>query len=65
MSRAKRVLEVGLFSGAGALAMAEALPADGVVVTCELNDYFQEFSRSLMDQSPHGKKIVIKGGITY
>ncbi|MFD7653797.1 O-methyltransferase [Actinosynnema sp. NPDC059797] len=32
---ARRVLEIGTFTGYSALAMAEALPADGRVVTCE------------------------------
>ncbi|XP_033736137.1 O-methyltransferase MdmC-like [Pecten maximus] len=59
MSNSKRVLEVGLFTGCGALAMAEALPADGKVVTCELSEYVGDVARKLVDQSPHGKKIEI------
>ncbi|XP_033736139.1 O-methyltransferase MdmC-like [Pecten maximus] len=62
MSNAKRVLEVGLFTGCGALAMAEALPADGKVVTCELSEYVGDVARKLVDQSPHGKKIDIMIG---
>ncbi|OWF43374.1 caffeoyl-CoA O-methyltransferase 2-like [Mizuhopecten yessoensis] len=62
MSNAKRVLEVGLFTGCGALTMAEALPADGVVVSCELLPYLQDLARGYLDQSPHGKKVIIKGG---
>ena len=36
-SRARRVLEIGMFTGYSALAMAEALPADGSVVACEID----------------------------
>lgn len=59
ISNAKRVLEVGLFTGCGALAMAEALPADGTLVTCELSGYFGDLARKWVDQSPDGKKIQI------
>ncbi|XP_060072826.1 O-methyltransferase MdmC-like [Ylistrum balloti] len=62
MSNAKRVLEVGLFTGCGALAMAEALPADGKVITCEIEEYVADVARKLIDQSQHGKKIDIMIG---
>lgn len=62
MSNAKRVLEVGLFTGCGALSMAEALPVDGKVVTCELSPYLGDLARKLVDESPQGKKIEIMIG---
>ncbi|XP_060085414.1 uncharacterized protein LOC132564777 [Ylistrum balloti] len=62
MSDAKKVLEVGLFTGNSALAMAEALPADGKVVGLEISEYIGDFARHLVDQSPHGKKIEIRIG---
>src|SRR6056297_3548500 len=37
ISGARRVLEVGTFTGYSALTMAEALPDDGEVITIELN----------------------------
>ena len=36
MTQAKRILEVGMFTGYSALSFAEALPADGSIITCEL-----------------------------
>lgn len=63
MNNARRVLEVGLFTGFGSLGMAEALPEDGTVVTCEIQPYFQELARKNVDRSPHGKKITIKLGV--
>jgi caffeoyl-CoA O-methyltransferase len=36
LTGARRVLEIGTFTGYSALAMAEALPADGEIVTLEL-----------------------------
>ncbi|KAL5012247.1 hypothetical protein ScPMuIL_010798 [Solemya velum] len=62
MTRAKKILEVGLFFGHGALAMAEAIPADGIVVSCEIGAEQVEKTQKLLDQSPHGKKIKIKQG---
>ena len=56
-TRARRVLEIGMFTGYSALAMAEALPADGQVVACELDPYAAEFAQRCFDDSPDGKKI--------
>lgn len=61
-SRARRVLEIGMFTGCAALGMAEVLPEDGKVVSCELDQYVCNLARSLMDKSPHGKKVEIRQG---
>ncbi|MDY6938557.1 MAG: class I SAM-dependent methyltransferase [Cyanobacteriota bacterium] len=60
MTRAKRILEVGMFTGYSALAMAEALPDDGSIVACEVDRYVADFARDCFDESPHGRKIEIK-----
>ena len=62
MTNAKNVLEVGLFTGCSALSMAEALPADGKLVACEILPYCAEMARRLMDKSSHGKKVTIQLG---
>uniref|UniRef100_A0A3B3UX13 O-methyltransferase MdmC-like n=1 Tax=Poecilia latipinna TaxID=48699 RepID=A0A3B3UX13_9TELE len=62
MSQAKRVLEIGMFTGYGALSMAEGLPEDGCLVACELEPYLKEFSQPIFEKSPHGKKITVKIG---
>jgi caffeoyl-CoA O-methyltransferase len=59
-SKAKRILEIGMFTGYSALAMAEALPEDGCLLACEVDTYVAEFARKCFDRSPHGKKIGIK-----
>jgi len=56
---AKRVLEIGLFTGYSALAMAEALPADGTLVACELDQFAATFAERAFAKSPHGRKIRI------
>ena len=35
---ARRVLEIGMVTGYSALCLAEALPADGIVITCEVDE---------------------------
>lgn len=62
MTRAKRILEIGMFTGYSAMAMAEALPADGYLVACEVDQYVSDFARSCFEQSAcKGKIQVIVG----
>ena len=62
MLKAKRVMEIGMFTGYGALTIAEVLPADGKVVTCEIDPFLKEFSRPFFDKSPHGHKVDVRVG---
>ena len=62
MTKAKRILEIGMFTGYSALAMAEALPESGLLVACEVDQYVSDFARSCFKQSPHGSKIVVEVG---
>lgn len=59
---ARRVLEVGMFTGYSALSMAEGLPDDGELITCDLDPRAEEVARRYFAQSPHGKKIRIAMG---
>jgi len=61
-TRATRILEIGLFTGYSALAMAEALPPGGTIVACEIDAYASAVARSWFDRSPHGEKIRIELG---
>ena len=54
---AKRILEVGTFAGYSALSMAEALPEEGKLVTCEEDPIAIAFARKYFDLSANGKKI--------
>jgi len=62
MAKAKRVLEIGMFTGYSALAMAEALPADGVLIACEVDAFAAKVAQAAFDQSVHGKKIRVQLG---
>lgn len=60
---AKRVLEIGMFTGYSALCFAEALPDDGVVITCEINEKSAAVARRYFGQASFGNKIVIHMGL--
>jgi caffeoyl-CoA O-methyltransferase len=60
MTSAKHVLEIGMFTGYSALAMAEALPDDGYIIACEVDQYVADFARACFSASPGGDKIRVK-----
>jgi len=60
--KARRVLEIGTFTGYSALAMAEALPDDGTVITCEIDPDSASMAHTFWDRSPQGKKIEVRIG---
>lgn len=62
VSGARRVVEVGTFTGFSALLMAEALPEDGCLITCESEPAFAEIAQRFFDRSPHGRKIRLELG---
>ena len=59
---ARRVLEIGTFTGYSALSMAEALPEGGELITCDVDPHATGIAQSFFDRSPHGKKIKIRLG---
>jgi len=59
---AKRILEIGTFAGYSALSMAEALPEEGELVTCEMDPEAIIFAKKYFDLSSHGKKITLIEG---
>ncbi|HMS84228.1 MAG TPA: class I SAM-dependent methyltransferase [Nitrospira sp.] len=59
---AKRVLEIGMFTGYSALCFAEALPDDGTVITCEIDEKSAALARRYIAQAPFGNKIEIRMG---
>lgn len=60
MTKARRILEIGMFTGYSALAMAEALPENGRVVACEVDEYVASFALKCFSTSPHGHKISVE-----
>lgn len=62
MVQAKRILEIGTFGGYGTLSMAEALPEDGELITCDLDPAAIAFARRFFAESEHGRKITLMEG---
>ncbi|MCX9088304.1 MAG: class I SAM-dependent methyltransferase [Candidatus Methanoperedens sp.] len=60
--RAKRILELGTFTGYSSLLMAEGLPDDGKLITCDIDLETTEIAKKYWSRSPHGKKIELKLG---
>jgi caffeoyl-CoA O-methyltransferase len=59
---AKRVLEVGTFSGYSAMAMAAGLPEHGSLITCDVDPVATTIARRFWDASPWGAKIELRLG---
>jgi predicted O-methyltransferase YrrM len=57
MLRPQKVLEIGTFTGYGALAMAAGLPLDSELHTIEINDELEPFIESWFRESPDRDKI--------
>ena len=60
--QATSVLEIGMFTGYSALCFAEALPADGTVLTCEVDEESAALARQYFARSPSGNKIEVRMG---
>jgi caffeoyl-CoA O-methyltransferase len=54
---ARHVLEIGTFTGVGALTMAAALPADGLVTTLEVDHDIAAAAGRHIDASPYAERI--------
>ncbi|MGC9194320.1 MAG: O-methyltransferase [Syntrophobacteraceae bacterium] len=59
---ARRIVDIGTFTGYSALAMAEASGVDAQVVTIERDPRFAKIARDFFDRSPAGAKITIRTG---
>ncbi len=62
ISGAKRILEVGTFTGYSAIMMAQALPDGGELITCEMNERYQKISEPFFSREPYRSKITQKMG---
>lgn len=62
LSGARRIVDIGTFTGYSALAMAEVLPGDGQIVTIENNRDHARIAQGFFDQSPNGSRITLRIG---
>jgi caffeoyl-CoA O-methyltransferase len=57
LTRPKRALEIGMFTGYSALSIAEGMPDDGKLTCCETNPRAIDFAKTFFERSEHGHKI--------
>jgi predicted O-methyltransferase YrrM len=61
-TRAKRVLELGTFTGYSSISMALALPADGQVITCDVDAEMTEIARRYAQEAGVADRIEYRLG---
>lgn len=62
LTGARHVIDIGTFTGYSALAMAEAIPEDGDVLTIENDPNHAKIAQGFFNRSPHGRKITLRTG---
>jgi caffeoyl-CoA O-methyltransferase len=62
LTQARRILEIGMFTGYSSLAWAEGLPPDGQLITLDVDPKTAEIAKRYFSESPHGKKIDLRLG---
>ncbi len=60
LTGARRVLEIGTFTGYGTLAMALALPADGRIVACDVSEKWTAIARTHWAQAGVANRIELR-----
>ncbi|MGO3858636.1 O-methyltransferase [Neisseriaceae bacterium CLB008] len=59
LTQAKHYLELGVFTGYSSTAVALALPADGTVTACDINDTFTQQARTAWAEAGVSDKITL------
>jgi caffeoyl-CoA O-methyltransferase len=59
---ARRVLELGTYSGYSAVSMAAALPAGGHIDTCELNETHAAVAKRYVEEAGYSDRITVHEG---
>ena len=62
LAGAHHIVEIGTFTGYSALAMAEALPHDGEILTIEHNPHYARIAQDFFVRSSSGFKITLRTG---
>ncbi len=60
MLNARRIIEVGVFTGYSSLVMAMALPPDGQLVACDINPDYTDIARQYWQRAGVVKKIDLR-----
>jgi caffeoyl-CoA O-methyltransferase len=61
-TKARRVLELGTYSGYSAISMAAALPEDGHIDTCEVDERHAAVARRYIEEAGFSERIAVHVG---
>jgi caffeoyl-CoA O-methyltransferase len=59
---ARRVLEIGTYSGYSSISMAAGLPPDGQIDTCEVDERHAEVARRYIEEAGYADRITVHVG---
>lgn len=62
LTGARRIVECGMFTGYSALMMADGLPDDGEIITCDIDPKAEAIARRYFAESPNSHKIHVRMG---
>ena len=62
LKNVKTILEIGMFTGYSAIAMAEALPDDGIIHTCERMETHVKTAQNFFNKYANSHKLIIHEG---
>jgi caffeoyl-CoA O-methyltransferase len=62
LSGARRVLEIGMFTGFSAQMMAAALPDDGRLITCDVDPKAIAIAKKYFERNPDARKVEVREG---
>lgn len=60
LTGARKCLEIGVFTGYSALSVAQALPADGKIIACDVNQEWTDMARTYWRNAGVEKKIDLR-----
>lgn len=60
MSKAKKGIELGTFTGYSALCMAEGLPEDGKLITIDVSEQYTNIAKKYWAEAGVDKKIELR-----
>jgi predicted O-methyltransferase YrrM len=60
LTKARKILEIGTFTGYSALVMALGLPEEGKIITCDINEDWGQIAQSFWQQANVADKIELK-----
>lgn len=62
LTAARTIVEVGMFTGSSTIALARGLPADGKLLTCEIDPGFLELSTPFLERAGVGDRVEVRIG---